>query len=245
MQSSKGWCDMDASLPDLRRRLAEETRRREAAERERDEFAGFALAGQAAAGLAHELNNLLNTVVLQASVLQLQVDEKFHPALEVIRRQANQSTGLLRTLSHVSGERAKSYYPVDLNRVIQEVLAEQPALAARVQWTPDGKSLPCFRGIDSAVKQLIRLLLSAACGDAPSPLRMRTCGEHDGVQIVIESDETSAEPIDGPGLWGRLGDLEQLAGQSLLRQLDGVLRVAPRPGGGFLLRVIWKKRENN
>ena len=99
---------MDASMPDLRRRLDEETRRREAAERERDEFAGFALAGQAAAGLAHELNNLLNTIVLQASVLQLQVDDKFHPALDIIRKQANVSTGLLRVLAHVSGERSRN-----------------------------------------------------------------------------------------------------------------------------------------
>jgi signal transduction histidine kinase len=235
---------MDASLPDLRRRLEEETRRREAAERERDEFAGFALAGQAAAGLAHELNNLLNTVVLQASVLQLQIDEKFHPALDMIRRQANQSTGLLRTLAQVSGERAKSYYSVDLNRAIQEVLGEQPALAARVQWVPGGQPLPCLRGVTSAVKQMVRLLLSAASGDAPSALRVRTSGENGDVRLLIESDESLAAPIDGPILWGRLGDLEQLAGQSLLRQLDGELRVAPRPGGGFLLRITWKKREN-
>ena len=103
---------MDASLPEVRRRLQEETKRREAAERERDEFAGFALAGQAAAGLAHELNNLLNTIVLQSSVLQLQVDEKFHSALEVIRRQANVATGLLRTLSQVSGEAPKLTIPL-------------------------------------------------------------------------------------------------------------------------------------
>ena len=234
---------MDASLPDLRRRLEEETKRREAAERERDEFAGFALAGQAAVGLAHELNNLLNTVVLQASVLQLQVDAKFHPALDIIRRQANQSTGLLRTLAQVSSERAKSYYPVDLNRAIQELLGEQPALAARVHWVASGQPLPCLRGVYSAVKQMVRLLLSAAAGDTLSALRVRTCGENGDVQLLIESGESLTAPIDGAVLWGRLGDLEQLAGQSLLRQLDGTLRVAPRAGGGFLLRITWKKRE--
>jgi signal transduction histidine kinase len=245
MQLSEGWCDMDASLPDLRRRLQEETKRREAAERERNEFAGFALAGQAAAGLAHELNNLLNTIVLQASVLQLQVDEKFHAALDVIRRQANASTGLLRVLAQVSGERAKGFYPVDLNRAVQEVLAEQAALAALVQWVPTGKALPAVRGIYSAMKQVVRLVLTAASGNGASSVRVRTSGEGDGVQLVIESEESPTESVDCAFLWGRLGELEQLAGQSLLRQLDGALRVAPRPGGGFLLHVMWEKHENN
>jgi signal transduction histidine kinase len=236
---------MDASLPDLRRRLQEETKRREAAERERDEFAGFALAGQAAAGLAHELNNLLNTIVLQSSVLQLQVDEKFHSALDVIRRQANVSTGLLRTLAQVSGERAKTYYPVDLNRAIQEVLAEQAALAAQVHWAPVEQPLLCIRGIYSAVKQLLRLILKAASGGASSALRVRAAGEGDGVQLVIESEESPTELIDCASLWGRLCELEQLAGQSLLRQLDGAMRVAPRPGGGFRLSVAWEKRDKD
>jgi signal transduction histidine kinase len=235
---------MDASLADLRRRLAEETRRREAAERERDEFAGFALAGQASAGLAHELNNLLNTIVLQASVLQLQVDEKFHSALEVIRKQAILSTGLLRTLSLVSGERAKTFYPVDLNRAVQEVLAEQTTLAARVEWVPANEPTPCFRGIYSAVKQLIRLLLTAASGGSSSSLRARVCGDGEGVQLIVESKENLAEPADAACLWGRLSDLEQLAGQSLLRQLDGGLHVASRPDGGFHLHLAWKTPAN-
>jgi hypothetical protein len=91
----------------------------------------------------------------------------------------------------------------------------------------------------------VRLVLTAASGNASSSLRVRACGEGDGVQLVIESEESPAEPIDCAFLWSRLGELEQLAGQSLLRQLDGALRVAPRPGGGFLLRLTWKKRENN
>src|SRR5665213_3289143 len=182
--------------------------------------------GQAGRGLAHELNNLLNTIVLQASVLQLQVDEKFHSALDVIRRQANGSTGLLRVLAQVSGDRAKSFYPVDLNRAVQEVLTEQAALAAQVLWAPAEQPLPCFRGIYSAVKQVIRLLLKAASDNASSSLRLRASGEGEGVQLIIESEESPAESVDCAFLWGRLGELEQLAGQSLLRQLDGALRVA-------------------
>ncbi len=230
---------MDASLPDLRRRLEDEGRRRKAAEQERDEFAGFALAGQAAAGLAHELNNLLNTIVLQASVLQLQVDEKFHPALDVIRKQANASTGLLRTLSQVSGDRVKRFYSVDLVRAVQEVLAEEPALGARICWASPGQPLPTFRGIYSGLKQVVRLLLKAAAGESSS-LQVRACCDGPGVQLVIECNEDLTASNDCGLLWSRLGELEQLAGQSLLRQMDGELQMAPRPDGGFIVRASWR-----
>jgi hypothetical protein len=163
--------------------------------------------------------------------------------LETIRKQANLSTGLLRVLSQVSGDRAKSFYPVDLNRAVQEILAEQAVLASHIQWVPAVQPVPSFRGIYSAVKQVIRLLLTAASGNPSSALRVRVCGEGDGVQMTVESEENLEQAIDPAFLWGRLSDLEQLAGQSLLRQLDGDLGVSQRPGGGFVMRVAWSTLE--
>jgi signal transduction histidine kinase len=230
---------MNAPVPDgpdradLRRRLEE-------AERERDEFAGFALVGQAMTGLAHELNNLLNGVVLQASLLELQLDKAFHGNLDVIRRQALQATTLLRRLGQVSSERSRRFYPVDLNRAVTDLLRDDPALAARVHFTPSSTPLPPVRGAASAVKQLIRLLLSVA---SPSPLRVRTEEEGGATQIVVEGplapDGGEAAPIADAMLWLRLGELERLAGQSLLRQLGGELNVTPGPGGDITLRVCW------
>ena len=221
---------------DLRRRLEE-------AVRERDEFAGFALAGQATAGMAHELNNLLNSVVLQASLLELQLDKAFHGNLDVIRRQALQATGLLRLLGQVSSERSRRFYPVDLNRAMADLLRDDPALAARVHFTPSSSPLPPVRGAVSAAKQLIRLVLSAG---SPSPLRVRTEAEGAGAQIVVEgplaADGGEAAPTADAVLWLRLGELERLAGQSLLRQLGGELRVTAGPGGEVALRVCWASK---
>jgi signal transduction histidine kinase len=221
-------------------------RRLEAAERERDECAGFALAGQAVTGLAHEMNNVLNSVVLQSSVLQIQLDEKFHASLDVIRRQTLQATNLLLPLGRVSAERARAFYPVDLNRVVTDLLASDPALAARVRFAPSAQPIPSIRGAFSAIKQLIRLLLAAASADSASRLTAHTAGDDAGVQFIVdappisEADEGAADVSTAESImWARLDDLERLAGQSLLRQLSGELQVAARPEGGFTLRLGW------
>ena len=209
--------------------------------RERDEFAAFALAGQATVGLAHELNNLLNGMVLQASVAQLHADEKFHAALDVIRRQAHQATALLQPLGQSAAERSKTFYPVDLAYAVREVLRERPALAARVVLAPAPASLPSIRAAVSALKQLIHLLLSGVSAGTPAPLRVRVGSQGAGVELLVEAEG----PADASGShaeavpWGGLGDLERLAGQSLLRQLQGALRVEPLPEGGVRLRVCW------
>ncbi len=220
----------------------------EALRRERDEFAGFALAGQATIGLAHELNNLLNGVVLQASVMQLQADEKFRAALDGIRRQANQATGLLRPLGQLSALRAKAFYPVDLGRVVEDVLREQPALAGRVVYSPAATPLPPVRAVAAALKQLVRLLLSGASVGSATPLRVGTEKQGDGVQLGIEiaapppRDREDSPPVNAETvLWNHLNDLERLAAQSLLRQLEGALRVEARPGG-CSVRVRWNAR---
>jgi len=220
----------------------------EALRRERDEFAGFALAGQAMIGLAHELNNLLNGVVLQASVMQLQADPKFHAALDGIRRQANQATGLLRPLGQLSALRAKTFYPVDLGRVVEDVLREQPALAGRVIYSPAATPLPPVRAVSAALKQLVRLVLSGASAWATPPVRVGTEKQGDGVQLVIEiaapppRDGEDSPPVNADAvLWNHLNDLERLAAQSLLRQLEGALRMEVRPSG-CSVRVRWNTR---
>ena len=89
---------------------------------------------------------------------------------------------------------------------MQELLAEEAAFAARVQWVPANQALPCFRGVYSAVKQVVRLLLTAASGSLSSTLRVRAFGDGDGVQLVVESEERPPEPINCAFLWGRLAN---------------------------------------
>lgn len=103
--------------------------------------------------------------------------------------------------------------------------------------------MPPVRAVSGALKQLVRLLLTGASAWAPTPVRVGTEKQGDGVQLVIEIAASSARENAPPGnadtvLWNHLNELERLAAQSLLRQLEGALRVEARPGG-CSLRVRW------
>jgi hypothetical protein len=60
----------------------------------------------------------------------------------------------------------------------------------------------------------------------------------------MEIADISAAAEEGPEfadaiLWQNLDEVARQAGQSLLRQLDGMLEVELRAEGGVMLRVVW------
>ena len=236
----------EASLTVLAQSLLQ-GRRRLAAEAERDELARLALLGQAATGLAHDVRNLLSGINLQVSVLHMRLEVKHHGDLDVIRRQALHAADLLQALGRFSVERSLAdFRPVDLNRAVAELLHVDAALAARVRLTPPSAAVPPVRGSAGAVKALLRLLLSAAAARSAPPLTVRTDQDAVGVLLFLEGflaaeDGAAARALwtDAAAFWAEVGDLERLAGQSLLRGLCGSLHAAPRPDGGFTVQVRW------
>src|SRR5579875_845016 len=129
----------------------------EALQREQAELARFALIGQAFIGLTHELNNALNSMMLQTSVVQMRVDEQGRQELAAIRQHGAQAAGLVRTLQHAVQERREKSYAVDLNSVLAEILDEESELHHSVSLVLSPKT-PVIHSTRSAVKQLIRLL---------------------------------------------------------------------------------------
>jgi signal transduction histidine kinase len=210
---------------------------------EQTELAKFALLGQAFIGLTHELNNALNSMMLQTSVVQLRVDAQARDDLAVIRQQGAQAAALVRSLQQVAQERREKAYPVDLNGVLTDVLEETPAmlrrvsvqLAAEMVWIPSERS---------AVKQLIRLLLEGLLAGTKSAVCVRTEKRGDGVVLSMEMRETPPEMNEGDELlqavlWQHLDEVSLHAGQSLLRQLGGTLSGERGSGGGWVMRVVW------
>jgi nitrogen-specific signal transduction histidine kinase len=225
---------MNKSSPDIAALLA----RCEALQREQEELVRFALIGQAFIGLAHELNNALNSIMLQTSVMQMRVDEQGRQELAAIRQQGAQAAGLLRMLQQVVQERRDKSYPVDLNSVLTEVVEQEAELRCRVVLRLSQR-IPPLQSTRSAVKQLVRLLLAGVCAGTKATVQAAT-GEEGGdavLSLSIPGPEGEASP--DALLWQNLDEVSRLAGQSLLRQLGGVLTVEPTDLGPTL-RVVWQ-----
>jgi phosphoglycerate-specific signal transduction histidine kinase len=212
----------------------------EVLQREQAELARFALIGQAFIGLTHELNNALNSMMLQTSVVQMRVDEQGRQELAAIRHHGAQAAGLVRTLQHAVQERREKSYAVDLNSVLAEILHEESELHHSVALVLSQKT-PVIHSTRSAVKQLIRLLLEGACAGKQAAVTVAT-GEQDGGAVLSltltgpQDEESMVETI----LWQNLDEVGRLAGQSLLRQLGGTL-TAERTGSERILRITWRQ----
>jgi signal transduction histidine kinase len=211
---------------------------------EQAELARFALVGQAFAGLAHELNNALNSMMLQASVVQLRVDEPTRHELAAIRQHGAQAAALVRSLQQVVMERRERSYPVDLRRVLAEVLEDNAELRRRIT-LQRSEQTPPISSTHSAVKQLVQLLLKGVLAGTKSAITVRTETQDEGTALMVTLAEASVDTTDGDSspldalLWQNLDEVSRQAAQSLLRQLGGTSEVEPRAEGGLTLRFRW------
>jgi hypothetical protein len=208
---------------------------------EQAEMARFALIGQAFLGLAHDLNNALNSMMLQASVVQLRVDEATRQDLASVRQHGAQAAGVVRILQHVVQERREQSYPVDLGGALAAVLEESAELGRRVKVQPS-RQAPSISSTRGAVKQLIQLLLQGVLAGTKSAVRLRTEQRGGNTELsmeIAEAVEEGSPPSVDALLWQNLDEVGRLAGQSLLRQLGGTVEVESYGKNGFILHVIW------
>lgn len=80
--------------------------------------------GQMAAGIAHEFNNILATIMGQADLLQLHAeDPTMRQNVELIVKASEDGAAAVRRLQHFyRPARSEDFAPLDLNQVIREVL---------------------------------------------------------------------------------------------------------------------------
>jgi signal transduction histidine kinase len=217
----------------------------ESLRREQAELARFALVGQAFTGLAHDLNNALNSMMLQTSVVQLKVDQQARSDLAAIRQHGAQAAGLVRSLQHVVQERREKFYAVDVHSVLTEVLEAAPELRRRVASQP-AESVPPIQSTHSAVKQFVRLLLEGVCAGTKAAVSVAIGVREGGVALSLtiaavppdvgaEGGPPAAEAL----LWRNLDEVGRQAGQSLLRQLGGVLSLERSSESEVVLHVVW------
>lgn len=211
----------------------------ETLQREQEELARFALVGQAFIGLTHELNNALNSMMLQTSVVQLRVDQQARQDLAAIRQHGAQAAGLVRSLQHIVQERREKSYPVDLNSVFLEVLEDETRFRNCV--TLDlSSSAPIIHSTRSAIKQLVRLLMEGVCAGTKTAVQAATHEQAGSAVLNLRVSAAEGDATVEALLWQNLDEVGRLAGQSLLRQLGGTVTVE-QSDRAFIMRVIWRQ----
>src|SRR5262249_49354772 len=131
------------------------------------DLAALADAGELAAPLAHEVNNYLNLLLLQISVLELRVPPEARPDLAEVRRQGKLLAELVK---HWQRSRSLQNAPsraIDFNNLLEQLVAETRAAASSVSVHLNvAPSLPCICGVYEDVRRLCRFLLKNAISAA-------------------------------------------------------------------------------
>jgi signal transduction histidine kinase len=98
--------------------LQAEIHRRESAEVELAHAKKLEAVGQLGAGLAHDLNNILQVVTARLLILQRRAGSVVDADVEVIRRNVRKADALTRQLTLVSGRRSHQASPLDLGAAL-------------------------------------------------------------------------------------------------------------------------------
>jgi hypothetical protein len=216
--------------------LQVEARRRE----ERESQIEAVAVGDAVLGMTHDLNNHLNTMVLQASVVQIQVDDELREELAVIRREGNAIAARLRLLQEFRERSRSARVRVDLHELLGRAAGLVPSLCGRLAWKlaerlPAVATQPapllrllsgCLRLMDDLVPTGL-VLIRTAPGDATVEIAF---GPLPDVKI-----ERLAELFQQESNLRRDRELHGLAAESLVRLLAADWRFE---GGELVLQ--WK-----
>jgi signal transduction histidine kinase len=214
----------------------------EADQAEHEDDTPLRTAGEATDIITHEFNNVLNSILLQVSILKLRAPAELRPDLDVIRQQGANAGTLMRQLQQHRQQLRKAAQPTDLNRLVRETVAEESTRHGRAPVRlalADG--LPSLPAVPSEFRRLVQLLLVHAAA-AGTPITVATALAEGQVQVCVEDGGTDipadrlpflfdpfASPRTGPGVYG----LELSACKAIVRRYRGSVCAAHAPGGGL------------
>jgi signal transduction histidine kinase len=200
--------------------------------------------------VAHEINNLLNNICLQISIVELTASEKTAATLQQIRKMATETAAKLHQFQQLSQEFRPAAQRADLNPILQEALsrisagAESPLRTLKLDLDPQ---LPRVLAPPEDLRRLIDLLAQDALAASESEqvaLTFRTrCVSSRATLIAEDTGPCVPEPlreslfepfrIVRPGSDG----LRLAICRAVVRRLGGSI-YAEEPAGGGVRIVI-------
>jgi signal transduction histidine kinase len=187
------------------RLIAELTRTAEELQRTRDELVRaetLRALGQMAAGVAHDLNNMLTAVLGQAELLRLRVpDPVVHESLQVLETAATDGAHVVRRLQDFARQRtSEPLTPVDLATVVREAVEitrprwqDEPQRQGRViDVYMELAGLSPILGHAAEVREVITNLIGNAVDAMPMGGRLSFAGSPatDGVLLAVADTGT-------------------------------------------------------
>lgn len=202
----------------------------------------MAAVGQLAAGVAHELNTPLGTVLLGLSArLEAGPDR----TLEKVHRAATRAKEIVAKLLYYARDARLARVPTDLNQVVRdtlELLGSQLNLD-NVRVETDLHEIPLVPGNQNELQQVLTNLMINA-RDAGKRILVRSRADHEGALVEVIDDgpgvpEELREKIFDPFFTTKPVGSGTGLGLSTSLQIvlahDGKLELGPGPGGHFRL----------
>ena len=217
--------------------------------------------GALAAGLTHDLNNVLNTISTNVALAKGAEDypESLRPRFEQISRAVDKASGLIKRLMEFSRTQELHLRSVEMNEVVDDALKLlQPLLGDNVSLTVDlAPDLPFVQADASQIEQVLVNLIVNALEATPDggkitvstrlahvPATPATDNHQDIVQMSVADNGTGIpveiqsaifEPFFTTKPQGTGLGLSSAFG--IIRQHDGKIEVNSSPGKGTTFTV--------
>jgi hypothetical protein len=213
-------------------------------EQERCDWAEMLLAGDAMLGYVHELNNSLNSMMLQASVLEQKAGEAIRPEVALIRKLGKETAAKLAVFARSRERYRQMKTSVDLNQAIRGLFAV--GLEAEVEIVKEFWPSPVTLSAHPVVlKQLISVMLRITKSwRKHGCTHLRTLVANDCSWLILEPASKDSKPPN-PSVWTDLGEedgdvLEILAAQSRARLVEAKLQTSVDAAGNRSLAAVWQ-----
>jgi len=152
--------------------------------------------GQLAAGVAHELNNPLGTILLYSDILLKEIGEQapFRADVETIVEETKRCKGIVSALLEFARQNQVVARPMDLNALIETVIEAQRKLISdkpiRIVSELDSR-LPTIQADQGQITQVLVNLIENAIDAIPNQgtVTVRTRNEPSGM-VTIEIEDT-------------------------------------------------------
>jgi hypothetical protein len=199
---------------------------------------------EAFTSLLHDINNGLNTIMLQASLIDMKIGDAAKEETALIRKECTQAAARLAPFHHTREQRRKTRAVIDVSHVAQRVLATSSDLELTLETDLcPGLHLSVN---ELALEQLVHILLHAVRDSNARPgarIVVRTQQVEQQIRLVVGPDGPVADYVDLLKLQhedlASISLFQRLAAQSLARLLQAELSAALGPGGKLSLCAAW------